>query len=78
MIMARNREVTHLLEQWSDGDEAALGQLIPLVVDELRIIARSYLARHPHGGGGNYPPPQPSNQDDNVEYNQEQVTDHYT
>lgn len=40
--------------------------------------ASSYLARHPHGGGGNYPPPQPSNQDDNVEYNQEQVTDHYT
>ena len=42
--------------------------------------ASSYLARHPHagsasgGGGGNFgPPPQPSNQDDNVEYNQEQV-----
>ena len=35
--------------------------------------ASSYLARHPHAGAA--PPPQPSNQDDNVEYNQEQVND---
>ena len=34
--------------------------------------ASSYLARHPHAGSYNAPP-QPSNQDDNVEYNQEQV-----
>ena len=38
--------------------------------------ASSYLARHPHGGNyNNAAPPQPSNQDDNVEYNQEQVND---
>ena len=37
--------------------------------------ASSFLARHPHAGGEYNPPPQPSNQDDNVEYNQEQVTD---
>jgi len=40
--------VTQLLLQWSQGDEAALKQLMPLVYDELRHMARSYLRHKPH------------------------------
>lgn len=37
-------EVTDLLRQWSDGDPAALDKLLPLVVDEVRDLARRALA----------------------------------
>lgn len=37
--------VTGLLRAWSDGDEMALEQLLPLVETELRRIARAYMAR---------------------------------
>ena len=37
--------VTKLLRAWSGGDEAALGELIPLVEAELRRLARIYMAR---------------------------------
>src|SRR3954471_21102492 len=37
--------VTELLRAWSDGDEAALEQLVPLVEAELRRLARGYMAR---------------------------------
>jgi RNA polymerase sigma factor (TIGR02999 family) len=37
------REVTQLLVSWSDGNEAALNQLTPLVYDELRRLASRYL-----------------------------------
>jgi RNA polymerase sigma factor (TIGR02999 family) len=37
--------ITQLLLKWSDGDQAALDQLMPLVYDELRKLARSYLRR---------------------------------
>lgn len=37
-------EVTHLLRQWSDGDPQALDQLMPLVIDEVRDLARRALA----------------------------------
>ena len=37
--------VTQLLAQWTDGDARALDALIPLVYDELRRLARSYLRR---------------------------------
>ena len=36
--------VTHLLREWSDGDAEALGKLMPLVVDEVRDLARKALA----------------------------------
>ena len=36
-------QVTRLLLAWSGGDEAALGQLVPLVHAELRRIARRHL-----------------------------------
>ena len=37
--------VTQLLKRWSDGDRAALDQLMPLVYDELRRLAGGYLRR---------------------------------
>ena len=38
-------EVTELLRRWSGGDVAARESLVPLVYDELRRLARYYLAR---------------------------------
>ena len=40
-----SRGVTQLLRAWSDGDEAALDQLVPLVEAELRRLARAYMNR---------------------------------
>jgi RNA polymerase sigma factor (TIGR02999 family) len=37
------KEVTRLLNAWSGGNQAALDQLMPLVYDELRRIARGYM-----------------------------------
>ena len=37
--------VTKLLIKWSDGDKAALDELMPLVYDTLRKLAASYLRR---------------------------------
>jgi RNA polymerase sigma-70 factor (ECF subfamily) len=43
-IPSHTHQVTGLLLEWRKGDEAALNQLIPLVHDELRRIARRCLA----------------------------------
>jgi RNA polymerase sigma factor (TIGR02999 family) len=42
-------QVTQLLLAWSDGDAAALEQLMPLVYDELRRLARRNMARENPG-----------------------------
>ena len=42
--LAKN-EVTRLLQAWSEGDEAALDQLTPLIYPELRRLARHYMER---------------------------------
>ena len=42
-------EVTQLLLKWTQGDEAALEQLMPLVYEELRRQARQYLRRERPG-----------------------------
>ncbi len=42
-------QVTQLLMNWSNGDKAALDQLIPLVHAELRRLARRYMARQSPG-----------------------------
>jgi RNA polymerase sigma factor (TIGR02999 family) len=42
-------EVTQLLLDWSDGDQAAFDALMPLVYDELRQIAHRYLSRERPG-----------------------------
>jgi RNA polymerase sigma factor (TIGR02999 family) len=39
------RDVTQLLVSWSQGDQAALEQLMPLVYGELRRLASAYLRR---------------------------------
>ena len=38
-------EVTALLQAWSDGDPAAFDKLAPVVYNELRRLARHYMAR---------------------------------
>ena len=40
-------DITQLLLRWGAGDRSAFDQLLPLVYDELRRLARSYLRRHP-------------------------------
>jgi RNA polymerase sigma-70 factor, ECF subfamily len=37
------QEVTQLLHAWSEGDEEALGKLMPLVYQELHRLARRYM-----------------------------------
>lgn len=40
-----SQNITHLLKEWSDGDEWALDKLTPLVYEELRHQAARYLRR---------------------------------
>jgi len=42
-------EVTQLLKAWSEGDSAALEKLVPVVYQELRRMARRYMARERPG-----------------------------
>ena len=43
MITPSSHEITQLLVAWSDGDQAALEQLTPLVYRELHRLAKGYL-----------------------------------
>jgi RNA polymerase sigma factor (TIGR02999 family) len=45
MLSASQQRVTELLAHWSDGDDAALAELTPLIYEELRGLA------HRHMGG---------------------------
>ena len=49
MTAASPQDVTQLLAAWSDGDEAALEQLVPIIQAELRRLARHYLKRERPG-----------------------------
>lgn len=49
MNATTSHDVTQLLLKWTQGDEAALEQLIPLVYEELRRMARQYLRRERAG-----------------------------
>jgi RNA polymerase sigma-70 factor (ECF subfamily) len=40
-----SHEVTKLLLAWSEGDKQALDRLVPLVYDELRQLAQSYMRK---------------------------------
>jgi RNA polymerase sigma factor (TIGR02999 family) len=42
-------EITELLAKWSGGNQTALDELYPLVYEELRRLARSYMKREPKG-----------------------------
>lgn len=45
MIAEKPADVTQILLDWSGGDSAAPEKLMPLVYEELRRLARNYLAR---------------------------------
>jgi RNA polymerase sigma factor (TIGR02999 family) len=49
MVEAENQQITRLLVDWSEGDEFAKERLFPLVYEELRRLARSYMRRQPAG-----------------------------
>jgi len=44
-MAVEEHDVTLLLRQWSDGNQQALGKLLPLIYDELRRVAHRYLRR---------------------------------
>lgn len=46
---ALQSEVTRLLDSWSEGDRSALERLLPLVVGDLRKMARAKIARESPG-----------------------------
>ncbi len=48
-MISSSHEVTRLLRAWSDGDQAALARLAPLVEAELHRLAGSYLRRERPG-----------------------------
>jgi RNA polymerase sigma factor (TIGR02999 family) len=45
MSGAMQHDVTQILHDWTDGDQNAPERLMPFVYDELRRLARSFLAR---------------------------------
>ena len=49
MNHATPKSVTQLLVAWGDGDQTALDQLVPLVNEELRRLARGYMRRERPG-----------------------------
>lgn len=44
-----SHEITNLLIDWSNGENQALEQLMPLVYGELRQMARRYMSKQPSG-----------------------------
>ena len=48
-MMSRQTDVTVLLEAWNAGDPKAREQVLPLVYEELRSIARGYFVRERRG-----------------------------
>lgn len=44
-----SHEVTQLLVEWCNGDQAALDRLMPLIYGELRQMARRYMSRQNSG-----------------------------
>ena len=44
-----SHQISHLLLDWSKGNEFALEQLMPLVYEELHQMARRYMRRQPSG-----------------------------
>lgn len=49
MMPAIPQEITQLLMNWSQGDKAALDQLVPLVYPELRRLAKRHMRREAPG-----------------------------
>jgi RNA polymerase sigma factor (TIGR02999 family) len=49
MAGSSTREITQLLRAWSEGDESALDNLMPIVYDELHRMAQRYMAHESPG-----------------------------
>ena len=49
MNQTASPQITQLLLAWSDGNKAALDELMPLVYNELRKLAKSYMRRQRPG-----------------------------
>ena len=49
MLSIASHQITLLLVDWSKGNQHALEQLMPLVYEELRRMARRYMRRQPSG-----------------------------
>lgn len=49
MVDPLSQNITHLLKEWSDGDQQALDELTPLVYEELRQQAARYLRKERPG-----------------------------
>lgn len=47
--MRERPQVTRLLAAWSGGDRHALDELVPLVMEDMRALARAYMARESPG-----------------------------
>ena len=48
-MSSESQEVTQLLVDWGNGDQAALDRLLPLVNNELRKLAKRYMRRENPG-----------------------------
>jgi RNA polymerase sigma-70 factor (ECF subfamily) len=48
VIEPASHQISLLLTNWANGDQQALDQLMPLVYDELRRMAKNYLGRQPN------------------------------
>ncbi len=49
MTEATAHEISQLLRAWSEGNESALGALVPVVYDELHRLAHRYMGREGRG-----------------------------
>jgi RNA polymerase sigma factor (TIGR02999 family) len=49
MAATHSHEITQLLHDWNQGNEAALGQLVPLVESELHRLAKLYTSKERAG-----------------------------
>ena len=49
MFNPPDNEVTKLLDAWSNGNQAALDELMPLIYQELRRMAKNYMNSQPSG-----------------------------
>jgi RNA polymerase sigma factor (TIGR02999 family) len=49
MVLGKSQSVTQLLTQWSEGNDFALEELMPLVYDELRVMAKRHMGLQKKG-----------------------------
>ena len=49
IVSSRGCDITGLLLAWSNGEQQAFEQIVPVVYEELRRIARHYIEREPNG-----------------------------